>query len=82
MIEYLTGALHREQDSGRVPSHVDPALEAETLVALAIEVGTDMLMTLRTADAARALLDYHLRRLFPDEPTDEQRTPPTDVRLG
>ena len=61
---YLTGVLEREHRDGRVSPGLDLRREAETLVALAVELSTEMLLQLRTTDTVLGLLDYHLHRLF------------------
>lgn len=65
LVEYLHTELTARQREGDVPAGLDPRGEAETLVALAIHLGTEMLLAVRTAESAVGLVDYHVRRILP-----------------
>ena len=62
--DYLVGLLGQAQRAGRVPATVDVRREIDSLLTLAIGLGTEMLLEVRPADEAIELLDYHLDRLL------------------
>ncbi|ANY06945.1 TetR/AcrR family transcriptional regulator [Pseudonocardia sp. HH130630-07] len=61
---YVADELAGAQRSGQVDPRVDPRREADTLLCVAIELGTEMLLGTKDRDAVLDLLDYHLERLF------------------
>jgi AcrR family transcriptional regulator len=75
--EEVAGQIRQAQDAGDAAPGVDARCEAETLLAVARDLG-DILLDSRTVEEALALLDYHLDRIFPPErrapgrPADDQ----------
>ena len=63
----LENGIAQLLERASMPSHVDSAAEAANLLALATGLGDGVMGRLRTPDAAIALLDYHLDRLFTAE---------------
>lgn len=61
---YLGEEIARGQREGQVDQGVDPVREADTLLCVAIELGAEILLGSRAADAAIDLIDYHLERIF------------------
>ncbi|MBO3737367.1 TetR/AcrR family transcriptional regulator [Actinoplanes flavus] len=64
----LATQLRAGQAAGDVPGGVDPAFEAGGLAALAAGLSSSILVGARSPDDAVALIDYHVRRLFPTPP--------------
>ena len=62
--ELVADMLRAAQIQGEINDGLDLAREAETLLALAGGMTYDVLMGLRTADDAIALVDYNLQRVF------------------
>ncbi len=62
LVADLVGAAQAE---GSVPPDVVPRYEADLLVSGATGLGVDILHGRRTPADARAVLDYHLARIFP-----------------
>jgi AcrR family transcriptional regulator len=60
----LVEVLEQAQAGGELPLDLDASAEAARLVAINHGLGTSVLMGQRTAGAARAVLRYHLDRLF------------------
>jgi hypothetical protein len=48
-----------------MPVHLDPALEAVSLIAMSAGLGTSVLVGQSSVEQAQAVIDYHLYRLFP-----------------
>ncbi|GHF71909.1 hypothetical protein GCM10010218_61470 [Streptomyces mashuensis] len=65
-LERLAAGLIEEGGAaGSTAPHLDPAREADLLVAGATSLGIDVLHRRRSLADARAVLDYHLDRIFP-----------------
>jgi AcrR family transcriptional regulator len=68
----LRGALALELERARFDEQlavgVDPDTEAQSILALILGLALSVLLDQMTADAARHVIDLHLRRLFPTVP--------------
>jgi AcrR family transcriptional regulator len=60
----LAAQLRAAQAAGAAPAHLDPDLEALSLMAMSAGLATSVLAGQSTADQAQAVIDYHLDRLF------------------
>ncbi|MGH3624752.1 MAG: TetR/AcrR family transcriptional regulator [Sciscionella sp.] len=60
----LADVLRQAQTDGELVSDLDASCEATRLVTINHGIGTTVLVGQRTAEAARAVLRYHLDRLF------------------
>jgi AcrR family transcriptional regulator len=60
----LAAQLRAAQAAGDAPAHLDPDLEALSLMAMSAGLATSVLAGQSTADQAQAVIDYHLDRLF------------------
>jgi AcrR family transcriptional regulator len=65
--EEVAGQIRQAQEAGDAALEVDARREAQTLLAVARNLGGDILLESRTVEEALALLDYHLDRIFPPE---------------
>ena len=61
----LAAQLKAAKAAGDAPAHLDPDLEALSLMALSAGLATGVLAGQSTAGQAQAVIDYHLDRLFP-----------------
>jgi len=57
--------LRAAQAAGDMPAHLDPDLEALSLLTMSAGLGTSVLAGHSSAGQAQAVIDYHLHRLFP-----------------
>lgn len=64
LISYVADELERAQRSAEVHPAIDPRREAETLLYITIQLGTEVLLGNRDNAAVIDLIDYHLNRLF------------------
>ncbi len=64
----LAAQLRAAQAAGDTPAHLDPDLEAITLMAMSAGLATSVLAGQSTVGQAQAVVDYHLDRLFPPSP--------------
>jgi AcrR family transcriptional regulator len=64
----IAAQLRTAQADGDTPAHLDPDLEAVSLLAMSAGLGTSMLGGQSSPGQAQAVIDYHLRRLFPAYP--------------
>jgi AcrR family transcriptional regulator len=71
----LAAQLRAAKAAGDTPAHLDPDLEALSLMAMSAGLATSVLAGQSTARQAQAVVDYHLDRLFPPSrrPTDGSR---------
>lgn len=60
----FTRLLEKAEAAGDLRPGVDVALEAERLLALQDGMSSRLLLTMRSAEQAERLLDYHLAELF------------------
>jgi AcrR family transcriptional regulator len=65
IIDVIAAQLRAAQDDGRMPSGLDPGLEAPSLVALSAGLGTSVLIGDRDAAQAWTVIRYQLDRLLP-----------------
>ncbi|MGJ6968302.1 TetR/AcrR family transcriptional regulator [Streptosporangium sp. G11] len=72
--DFLTTRLTTAQQAGDLASDRDPRTEVATLLALANGLTASILGRQRSHEAATAIIDYHLDRLF--KPTATLRPPP------
>ena len=61
----VAAQLRAAQAAGGTPSHLDPDLEAVSLLAISAGLGTSVLGGQSSPGQAQAVIDYHLDRLFP-----------------
>ncbi len=66
--EVLAAQLRAAQAAGDMPGHLDPELEAISLLTMSAGVGTSVLAGQTSAGQAQAVIDYHLNRLFSASP--------------
>jgi len=60
--------LRAAQAAGDMPVHLDPDLEAISLLTISAGLGTSVMAGQSSAEQAQAVIDYHLDRLFPPRP--------------
>jgi AcrR family transcriptional regulator len=63
--DVIAAQLQTAQAAGDTPAHLDPGLEAVSLLALSAGLGTSVLVGHSSPGQAQAVIDYHLCRLFP-----------------
>jgi AcrR family transcriptional regulator len=61
----VAAQLRAAQAAGDTPADLDPDQEALSLLAMSAGLGTSVLAGQSSAGQAQAVIDYHLRRLFP-----------------
>ncbi len=66
--DVIGAQLRAAQAAGDMPGRLDPDLEAISLLTMSAGLGTSVLVGQSSAGQARAVIDYHLRRLFPAHP--------------
>ena len=65
VINVVAAQLRAAQAAGDTPAHLDPDLEAVSLLAMSAGLGTSVLGGQSSVDQAQAVIDYNLHRLFP-----------------
>jgi AcrR family transcriptional regulator len=65
VIDVVAAQLRAAQTVGDMPAHLDPDLEAVTLLTMSAGLGTSVLVGHSSVEQAQAVIDYHLYRLFP-----------------
>jgi hypothetical protein len=65
VIDVVAAQLRAARTAGDMPAHLDPDLEALTLVTMSAGLGTSVLVGHSSVEQAQAVIDYHLYRLFP-----------------
>jgi BetI-type transcriptional repressor, C-terminal len=65
VINVVAAQLRAAQAAGDTPAHLDPDLEAVSLLAMSAGLGTSVLGEQSSVEQAQAVIDYHLHRLFP-----------------
>ncbi len=65
VIGVVAAQLRAAQAAGDTPAHLDPDLEAFSLVAMSAGLATSVLAGQSSPGQAQAVTDYHLGRLFP-----------------
>ena len=73
--DVIAAQLRAAQAAGDMPGHLDPDLEAITLLTMSAGLGTSVMAGQSTAGQAQAVIDYHLHRLFPVSPPASRRAP-------
>jgi AcrR family transcriptional regulator len=68
VIDVVAAQLRAAQAAGDTPVHLDPDLEAFSLVAMSAGLATSVLAGQSSVEQAQAVIDYHLDRLFPPSP--------------
>jgi AcrR family transcriptional regulator len=66
VIDVVAAQLRSAQAAGDVPVRLDPDVEAVSLLAMSAGLGTSVIAGQFSVEQAQAVIDYHLRRLFPD----------------
>jgi AcrR family transcriptional regulator len=66
--DVVAAQLRAAQAAGDTPAHLDPDLEAISLMTMSAGLGTSVISGQSSAGQAQAVIDYHLRRLFPAYP--------------
>ena len=64
----MAAQLRAAQAAGDMPGRLDPDLEAISLLTMSAGLGTSVLGGHSSPEQAQAVIDYHLRRLFPAYP--------------
>jgi AcrR family transcriptional regulator len=65
VIDVVAAQLRAAQAAGDAPALIDPDAEALSLLAMAHGLALSVLSGQPSAEQAQAVIDYHLRRLFP-----------------
>ena len=65
VIHVLAAQLRAAQAAGDTPAHLDPELEAFSLMAMSAGLATSVLAGQSSVGQAQAVIDYHLDHLFP-----------------
>jgi AcrR family transcriptional regulator len=65
VIGVVAAQLRAAQAAGDTPAHLDPDVEALSLIAMSGGLATSVLAGQSSAEQAQAIIDYHLDRLFP-----------------
>jgi AcrR family transcriptional regulator len=65
VIDVVAAQLRAAQAAGDTPAHLNPDLEAFSLLAISAGLGTSLLVGQSSLEQAQAVIDYHLDRLFP-----------------
>ena len=75
VIDVVAAQLRSAQAAGDTPVHLDPGLEALSLMAMSAGLGTSVLVGQSSVEQAQAVIDYHLYRLFPASRPALRRAP-------
>ena len=75
VINVVAAQLRAAQAAGDTPAHLDPDLEAFSLLAMSAGLGTSILGGQSSVEQAQAVIDYHLDRLFPASRPALRRAP-------
>jgi AcrR family transcriptional regulator len=73
--DVVAAQLRAAQAAGDMPDHLDPDLEAISLLTMSAGLGTSVLGGQSSAGQAQAVIDYHLHRLFPASRPALRRAP-------
>ena len=65
VIDVVAAQVLAAQAAGDTPAHLDPDLEAFSLIAMSAGLATSVLGGQSSIQQAQAVIDYHLDRLFP-----------------
>jgi AcrR family transcriptional regulator len=75
VINVVAAQLRAAQAADDTPAHLDPDLEAVSLLAMSAGLGTSILAGQSSVEQAQAVIDYHLHRLFPASRPALRRAP-------
>jgi AcrR family transcriptional regulator len=75
VIDVVAAQLRAAQAAGDMPVHLDPDLEALSLLAMSAGLGTSVVGGQSSVEQAQAVIDYHLHRLFPASRPALRRAP-------
>ena len=75
VIDVIAAQLRAAQAAGDTPAHLDPDLEAVSLMTMSAGLGTSVIGGHSSAGQAQAVIDYHLHRLFPASRPALRRAP-------
>jgi hypothetical protein len=65
VIDVVAAQLRAAKAAGDTPAHLDPDLEAVSLLAMSVGLGQSVLAGQSSPGQAQAVIDYNLDRLFP-----------------
>jgi len=82
VIDVVAAQLRTAQAAGDTPAHLDPDVEAFSLVALSAGLATSVLAGQSSIQQAQTVIDYHMYRLFPPAHRDSGRPRATGERDG
>jgi AcrR family transcriptional regulator len=82
VIDVVAAQLRSAQAAGDTPAHLDPDVEAFSLVALSAGLATSVLGGQSSIQQAQTVIDYHMYRLFPPAHRDSGRPRATGERDG
>ena len=68
VMDVVAAQLRTAQADGDMPAGLDPDLEAISLLTMSAGLGTSVIAGQSSGGQAQAVIDYHLRRLFPAYP--------------
>jgi hypothetical protein len=68
VIDVVAAQLRAAQAADDTPAHLDPDLEAVSLLAMSAGLGTSVLGGQSSLEQAQAVIDYHLHRLLASRP--------------
>jgi AcrR family transcriptional regulator len=80
VIDVVAAQLRAGQAAGDTPAHLNPDLEAVSLVAMSAGLGTSVLVGQSSVGQAQTVIDYHLYRLFPASRPALRRCPSQDFQ--
>jgi AcrR family transcriptional regulator len=75
VIDVIAAQLRAAQAAGDTPAQLDPDLEALILMTMSAGLGTSVIGGHSSPEQAQAVIDYHLRRLFPASRPASGRAP-------
>ena len=82
VIDVVAAQLRAAQAAGDTPAHLDPDLEALSLLAMSAGLGTSVLVGQSSVERAQAVIDYYLDRLFPGPRPALRRAPMKGIASG
>jgi AcrR family transcriptional regulator len=68
VMDVVAAQLRAAQAAGDMPVHLDPDLEAVSLLTMSAGLGTSVIAGQSSVEQAHAVIGYHLYRLFPASP--------------
>jgi AcrR family transcriptional regulator len=82
VIDVVAAQLRAAQAAGDTPVHLDPDLEAFSLMAMSAGLATSVLADQSSIQQAQAVINYHLDRLFPASRPALRRAPTNAPAAG